>query len=251
MPLTLTPSKMIIKIKDKLEELTIDWRYLIGDYVNLFPKLFLLSEYMKNLMVFLHASYKRDDITVRPLQNDIFRPFKVCPYKELKVILVTEYPPRTFSGNGLGLGNKSSISNCCVSQELVEFRNCIENTFYGDFNVHFDWTLTNLAVQDFLLLNTALTCTREDEKVHVPHWNGFIRTLLKNLSKKNVGLIFAFIGDACKFADIIDKNAHCVIQEPLSIHKCVKDKEIWTTDIFNEINDAIFELHERNIAITY
>jgi len=242
---------MVVKVGDHLEELLINWRYLIGDYVNLFPKQFLISEYMKNLMVFLHTSYRGSGVPLRPEQNNIFRPFLACPYKELKVVLVTEYPPTSPVGNGLGLGNKSYTANSSLTKELIEFRNCIENTFYAGFNIHFDWSLTNLAVQDFLLLNSALTCTAENAKAHIPHWDGFMRHLLQNLSVKNAGLVFAFIGEACRFADIIDKEAHCVITEPLSIVKCLEEQETWMSDIFNEINDVVWEISERNTAITY
>ena len=82
---------MIVKIKNKLKEVTINYAYLLGDWVNLFNKEFLGNFYMNNLMAFLFSTYAEHPDSIRPAKENVFKAFQKCTYADLKVILVTEY----------------------------------------------------------------------------------------------------------------------------------------------------------------
>ena len=235
---------MLVKIKSKLRKLEVDYSSILGDWINLFPTRFLEGEYMKNLLSFLFASYTAGHDCIRPARDKVFNAFKACTYMDCKVIFVTEFPTQTFKGNGIGLGNLAEFSDgFLLTPQIKALQTCIEETYYNGFRVSWNTTLQDLTDQGVLFLNTALTCTTDDKEAHTLHWEPFISELINNISDKTSNIVFVFIGDACRYAPLVDEKNHEVLMETLSIEECITKKEIWMSDIFNELNDTLFHMH--------
>jgi len=234
---------MIVKVKNKLKEVTINYAYLLGDWVNMFNKDFLGSFYMNNLMSFLYILYKEKQDIMRPRQVQIFKPFLACRYSDVKVILMTEFPSATLKGNGIGLGNNdTSTSEYMLTPQLKQMKTCIENTCYSGVSLSFDNTLKEWGDQGVLCLNSALTGTSLKHDAHKDEWEVFMKQFITQVSDKNSNLIFAFVGEACKFAQYVNTEHHVVVEEKEGIEEAIDKKEIWMSDMFNEINDELFYL---------
>ena len=126
-----------------------------------------------------------------------------------------------------------------ATSELMQMKKCIEDVCYGGVKLQFENSLHDWGRQGVLCLNTALTCSNEKEDAHVNHWELFLKEVLTSLSDKDSGLIFAFIGDACKYTKYVDDSKHFVLQEKESIRDCVITKKIWRSNIFNDIDEVI------------
>lgn len=229
---------------DELINLRVDFNNIIGDWVNLFGDGFLKSDYMKNLMAFLYLQYTASPLLIRPSNKyNVFRAFRETPYMECRVVIMTEFPTTSIKSSGLGLGNSKFTTETAMTPQLYQFKKCIENTCHRGLNLNFDNSLREIAEEGVLLINTALTCTATDREAHAKYWDKFMTTFLTKFQEQTAHIVFAFIGDACKYSSLIDDGFHSIIAEPLSIEECVEKKEYWSSEIFTKINDALFDMH--------
>jgi uracil DNA glycosylase len=156
---------------------------------------------------------------------------------------MTEYPSRSNKGNGIGLGNGNMARHeYMLTPQLKSLKTCVEQTVYKGVDPGFDNSLEEWGDQGVLCLNSALTCTSVDSKEHVKHWEVFMKQFITQASDNNTNLVFAFVGDACKYAKYVNTEFHKVVEEPESIEECLKTSNIWMSDIFNTINDELFHL---------
>lgn len=239
---------MIIRLKDheKLLNLEINYHAIFQSWHWLFSTDgFLESDYMNNLMAFLFMMYRKgEEPAMRPYdKKNIFRPFELCHIDYCNVVIVTEYPSITTNSSGLGIGNKILTPPYALTDEMELFRKAVEtNLYHGNPHLGFDYSLEEAAENGVLFLNTALTCTAEDNKAHVKYWDKFIAHFLTKFQEATADKVFVFIGDACKYADLIDQTYHHVLTEPIGLDYCIRNKQYWNTNVLEEMNDILSEI---------
>jgi len=240
---------MIVKLpNNKLRVLSVNEKELLSSWSNVFSKEFLNSYYMQNLLSFLHIKYSSKSYLLRPVEkNKIFAPFKMCNYADLKVVLIGEYPSVVPRSNNVLNGCSWYVNETAITPELSQIKRCIENTIYDGLQIHFDNSLHNWGEQGVLPINMCLTGTAKNQAAHTKYWKPFMIELIEQISSKNAGIIFAFIGRACDLSNYIkDKHYHKIVTEPTSLAACVNSNGIWMSDIFRKIDTELLKLHGNN-----
>lgn len=229
------------KGEERILDLQVNYRNLLGTWYDLYDSKFLEGDYMRNLMSFLYLAYDSPDVNIKPaLSKDIFAAFREVDMDFCNAIVVTEFPTTTNYGSGIGLGNREFTFPYVMTPEFLQFRTMVEENLYdGRPQVNFDISLKEASQNGILFLNTALTCTSENNRAHVKHWEKFIRETLKCFEEVMSDKAFVFIGEAKKFANIPEKKYHEIFVEPNSIDFCVQNGEYWNTDIFTQVNNYL------------
>ncbi len=113
-----------------------------------------------------------------PILSDVFNAFKLCPFDQLKVVIVGQDPYHTpDTASGLAFSGKpeakvpSSLRN--VFQKLRQENYTANNSYLGSW-----------AEQGVFLINTALTVAESSPGSHIHHWNTFTYLLFKYIAKK-------------------------------------------------------------------
>jgi uracil-DNA glycosylase len=114
------------------------------------------SEYLQKLSAWL-AGYRSETSvkTVYPASEDVFRALKLCPYGQVKVVILGQDPYHDGQADGLAFSYKNGLSNKKQSLEIILDE--AERDCYEGFNPGRDYQLDYLAKQGVLLLNSCLT----------------------------------------------------------------------------------------------
>ncbi len=175
--------------------------------------------YFKSLMRFLNIEYHKN--ICFPPKDKIFNAFNLCPYKELKLVLIGQDPYHgPGQANGLAFSVNSGIpippSLKNIFKEL-EIDLKIPNPKNGD--------LSNWASQGVLLLNSTLTVRQAEAGSHQKKgWEKFTNNVIKKISKDKSNVVFFFWGGhALKKLNLIDSRRHFILQSahpsPLSANR--------------------------------
>jgi uracil-DNA glycosylase len=161
------------------------------------------------VMSVIELEYKKSIIC--PDQSNIFRAFKLCPYKELKVIMLGQDPyPQRNVATGILFGNKKEKIELSPSLQIIQ-EACI-NYEVPHGIIDFDVTLESWATQGVLMLNSALTCILGQVGSHTMLWRPFVSSLLKNLSNNNPGMVYVLFGSQAQtFLPYINKKVNDII----------------------------------------
>jgi uracil-DNA glycosylase len=172
----------------------------------------LKTDYFYRLTDFIGKSY--DKTTVYPNKKYIFKAFKECPYKDLKIVILGKDPYPDGSATGLAFANSDlKMGDSKLSPSLKVIKDCIENSIYDGLNLDFDQTLTSWSKQGVLLLNTALTVERHIIGSHHKYWQKFTSEVLKIINDNNSGIIFMLWGkEAQMYEDYISLTRHYVLK---------------------------------------
>ncbi|MCB4808629.1 uracil-DNA glycosylase [Tamlana sp. 62-3] len=175
--------------------------------------------YFKNLMAFVSEEYRTHDCF--PPKNEIFNAFNVCPFNEVKVVIIGQDPYHDFNqANGLCFSVNDGIKH---PPSLVNIFKEIE----ADLNIPYpkSGNLMRWAKQGILLLNATLTVRAHKPSSHQKKgWEIFTNTVIKELSINKTNLIFLLWGGYAKQkAKLIDTNKHHVLTSghpsPLSANR--------------------------------
>lgn len=165
--------------------------------------------YFKELAAFVRAQYL--ETKVYPPPKDIFRAFELCPFNEVKVVILGQDPYHGIDqANGLsfavheGVHNPPSLQN--IFKELA--------SDLGAPLVHTDGDLSRWAKQGVLLLNATLTVRAGQAGSHQGHgWEEFTDAAIKALSEKREHLVFILWGNYARQKGAhIDRTKHLVIE---------------------------------------
>jgi len=140
-----------------------------------------------------------------PAQENIFKPFLLCPYKDLKVVMLGQDPyPQKGIATGILFGNKLGTKNISPSLEII--MDCVlQPESYHNPRV-MDITLESWAKQGVLMINSALTVEENKVGSHTMLWREFTSSLLSNISRLNSGTVFVLFGQQAQtFTPYIDK----------------------------------------------
>lgn len=149
---------------------------------------------------------------VYPESKDVFRAFKLCPFKNLRVVLIGQDPYHT-PGLATGLAFGVQRTSKYLPPSLVNIMKEVKRDYYKGQEFNPDWSLESWAVQGVLLLNTALTVREKEPLSHKKNWDHFIKQTISLINDSFVGLIFLLWGnEAQKYKELINSNVHHVLE---------------------------------------
>ena len=156
-------------------------RNLLGDNCSEVLKDTINSPYMSQIGTWLRK--RRTEAITYPEENEVFRAYKTCHFKHVKVVILGTEPYNDSSSNGLAFGFKDTSKKLPSKSLNVIFKE-VERDVYNGFYVDFDNTLVSWAEQGVLLLNSILTVERNKPKSHSEiGWQRFIKITLYELLK--------------------------------------------------------------------
>jgi len=200
----------------------------------------LKSPYSNKLMEFIDTQYAM--VKVYPHKDYIFSAFKLCPWENLKVVIIGDAPITIGSPNGLAYGNDAS--SMFFGPEVQKIYDCISVEYYSDsINLEFDFTLKEWAKQGVLLLNSSLTRTSDGN--HSKQWNKFINAVLNAINESAPGTVFMLWGNYRKLKESISKNNY--VLEYDSIESAIDKGTTWNCPNFKEADKILINLNNEKI----
>lgn len=175
--------------------------------------------YFVKLTDFVRSEYKNGK--VYPPASLIFNAFNLCPFNNVKVVLIGQDPYHE-PGQAHGL--------CFSVCDGVPFPPSLLNIFKELKNdigkdIPHSGNLSRWAEQGVLLLNATLTVREHQAGTHQGQgWEEFTDAVIKILNEKKDGLVFMLWGSyAQSKAKLIDERRHCVLRSahpsPLSAYR--------------------------------
>jgi uracil-DNA glycosylase len=176
------------------------------------------SPYFAQLSDFVSREYASE--TVYPAPDNIFRAFDLCPFDEVRAVVLGQDP---YHGPGQANGL------CFAVEKDVKLPPSLRNIFkeiesdLGKPLVHKSGDLTRWAEQGVLLLNATLTVRASTPSSHQKRgWEKFTDAAVRALSEQRDNLVFMLWGAYAKAKGAhIDRARHCVLEaghpSPLSV----------------------------------
>lgn len=177
------------------------------------------KDYFIRLTDFVRNEYKTT--TIYPPGKLIFNAFNLCPFNEVKVVILGQDPYHD-DGQANGL--------CFSVNDGIPFPPSLQNIFKeisDDLNrpAPASGDLSRWARQGVLLLNSILTVRAHQASSHKDHgWEIFTDRVIKELSENRENLVFMLWGSYAKNKGAqIDKSKHLVLTSvhpsPLSVYR--------------------------------
>lgn len=182
-----------------------------------------------------------------PNIKDIFKAFKLCSYKDCKIIFVGQDPyPQKGVAQGILFGNSSNTLSSKLSSSLQVIKESVINFEIPHNYITFDPSLESWARQGILMLNSALTTEIGKIGVHTMIWRKFIIAFLTNMSLYNPGLIYVLFGKQAQILEpYINKNNHILkIEHPAYF---ARNHQKMPYDLWYKINDLTYKLNGEKI----
>lgn len=178
----------------------------------------LEKPYFKELTGFVRHEYLNSSIY--PLPKDVFRAFDLCPFDQVKVVIIGQDPYH-------GVGQANGL--CFAVHTGIALPPSLKNIFKEietDLGVvpESDGDLSRWAKQGILLLNATLTVRAASPGSHQKKgWEEFTDAVIQKLSTEREGLVFILWGNYAKQkGKVIDRTKHLVIESqhpsPFSAH---------------------------------
>ena len=175
-----------------------------------------------------------------PKLKDIFKAFTLCPFSNLRVVILSQDPyPQKDIATGIAFANKSDTPESHLSPSLEVLKESVINYNIPHRTINFDPSLEKWETQGVLLLNSALSCELGKVGSHVLMWRPFIKSLLTNLSKYHTGLVYVLMGtQAISLEPYINRRFNHVIRirHPSWY---ARQKQKMPSDIWQEINSIL------------
>ena len=167
---------------------------------------------LNNVMAKVGQEYRRKPLC--PAQSDVFRAFELCPFKDLKIVMIGQEPySQKRVATGILFGNRREVDEDNLSPSLNIVKEAAINFEVPHYCITFDQTLESWAKQGILMLNSALTVEMNKVGSHVMLWRPFIAKLLKNLSECNTAIVYVLFGrQAQTFKPYINSRFNHIIE---------------------------------------
>lgn len=176
------------------------------------------KDYFIRLTNFVRQEYKTT--TVYPPGNLIFNAFNLCPFQEVKVVIIGQDPYH---------GEHQAHGLCFSVNDGIQFPPSLKNIFKeieNDLGIGIPQSgnLTRWAQQGVLMLNATLTVRAHQAGSHQRKgWEEFTDAAIRALTEKREHLVFILWGAyAQKKGAFIDRQKHLVLTSvhpsPLSAH---------------------------------
>lgn len=203
---------------------------------------------LESVLSKLEPEYKRKPIC--PAQSNVFKAFEVCPYDELKVVMLGQ-DPFTQKGVATGIlfGNKEGTRDEDLSPSLQIIKEAAINFEIPHNLLNFDNSLESWARQGILMINSALTCEMNRIGSHTNIWRPFVSKLIKNLSNKRTGIVYVLFGrDAQSLKPYINERYNDIIeiQHPSYF---ARTKQKMPYSVFKQMNDILYGRYGEKITL--
>jgi len=169
------------------------------------------TPYFKELTSFVKQEYQ--STRVYPAPQNIFRSFELCPFDNVKVVILGQDP---YHGAGQANGLSFAVgTDAKLPPSLQNIFKEIESDL-GEPMKNKDGDLSRWAKQGVLLLNATLTVRASSPGSHQGKgWEEFTDAVIQNLNKQREKLVFILWGNYAKAKGAhIDRTRHCVIESP-------------------------------------
>lgn len=192
--------------------------------------------------------YIQSEENICPSKKSIFKAFKLCPYKELKVVFVGMDPyPQSGVAQGILFGNSKDTLEENLSPSLQVIKECAINyEIPRNTPVQFDNTLESWAKQGILLINSAFTCRVNEIGSHLSIWKPFTSKLIENISTKKDGLVFVLFGGQAQSFKSYIKGNHKVIETYHPAYYARRNEKM-PYEVFTEVNKFLREHYNEHI----
>lgn len=166
------------------------------------------KEYYQNLRQFLKAEYS--NYTIYPDMHDIFNCFRLCPYNDVKVVILGQ-DPYVQKGQAHGF--------CFSVKENIPLPGSLQNIYKElEKDVNFKSTkrgdLTAWAKQGVLLLNTVLTVREATPRSHKQKgWETLTDAVISSLNIHKTPVVFMLWGNDAKTKKSLITNKNHLILE--------------------------------------
>lgn len=180
--------------------------------------------------------------TICPQLKDIFRAFTLCPFSNLRVVVLGLDPYNNLKGGrpvATGLAFANSPDTTELSPSLEVLKESVINYTIPHRTIIFDPSLEKWETQGVLLLNSALSCEVGKVGSHTLLWRPFIKSLLINLSKYHTGIVYILMGTVAQSFEVyINKQFNYVvhIRHPSWY---ARNRTRMPSDIWNEVNSIL------------
>ena len=163
--------------------------------------------YFAELVEKLNIEYKE---VCYPPKDRIFNAFNLCPFNNVKVVILGQDPYRGNHAMGLSFSVPNGVK---LPPSLRKIYKEIEEDFCKSMPES-SGNLTHWAEQGVLLLNTTLTVRDAKPNSHQAlGWQNFTDAAIKALNKNHEHIVFMLWGNnAKKKKNLIDTNRHCIIE---------------------------------------
>lgn len=210
-----------------------------GDWMKVIDKQELLS-----IMRWLSSVDKN---TLCPAYPNIFKAFKLCPFKDCKVIMLGMDPyPQPGVAQGILFGNKASTPEDQLSPSLQVVKESVINYEIPHNIIEFDNTLESWCKQGILMINSALTCYVNATGSHTAIWRPFISKLIHNISLSDNGLVFVLFGKQAQSFKQFIVGHQCIIEVEHPAYFARKN-EIMPYSVFTDINKFLKNQYNEQI----
>lgn len=182
-------------------KLEASWKEALGDEFD--------KEYFKNLAQFVRAEYSH--AVVYPPPKNIFRAFELCPFDQVKVVILGQDP---YHGAGQANGLCFAVGgDIALPPSLKNIFKEVESDLEEPL-VHRTGDLERWARQGVLLLNATLTVRASSAGSHQNRgWEEFTDAVVRALNEKKEHLVFILWGNYARQKGAhIDRARHCVIE---------------------------------------
>ena len=205
------------------------WYNNLGDWTPKLQPILQDTEYISKLFNYLHQEY--NSTRVIPSINNLFKPFTLSEYSNLKVVILGVEP--VIQSDGLAYS---------YEKETKVIIDQIEKTMYNGLNLLKEDDLSYLAEQGVLFLNVSITSTNRKKLNHLEPWSKFINQIFTVLNEYNSGLIFCLWGNYLKinYKDKINSNLHYILEYDKHPIECINSKD-WNCNHFSEINEILIK----------
>lgn len=197
---------------------------------------------LKELHTVLGNLNKMNQELICPHPSRVFKAFKLCPYRDLKVVFLGYDPyPQMGVATGILFGNKADTPEDKLSLSLEIIKECCINYELPHGPIEFDNTLESWAKQGVLMINSALTCEVNRTGSHTMLWRKFIASLLRNLSYLDSGIIYVLFGQQAQTFEpyINSKYNHIIkIEHPAYFARTNKTMPY---ELFTNINKLLYD----------
>lgn len=201
-------------LSEKMEEFTADifdnlpneWREFIGDELN------------KNYWQLLFQKLNSQTENIFPIKSDIFRAFNLVKPNDVKLVIIGQ-DPYIHKDEAIGVAfgiNETAKVPPSLNNIFKEIRN--------EYNVPedhvFDKTLTYIAEQGVLLLNTILTVNEGKSNSHKDFgWERFTKYIISRLNETTNCVFLALGRQAEKFIEGIDESRVVIAGHPSPLNR--------------------------------
>ena len=178
-----------------------------------------------------------------PKFPDLLKAYEMCPYNDLKVVIVGQDP---YPQEGVADGIAFSCSKTKKEQPSLRYIFDELQTQYPDASR--DCDLSRWSKQGVLMLNTALTCEVDNIGAHVNIWKNWSSSIFAHTLADYPNILqFVFMGAKAKpFAKYVpnDHHKHFVVHPAAAAYRGGK----WDSgNLFININKNLKELGQKEI----